>query len=219
MFSLGFGHSQSHGHRLAHSHRMTQTQSHAVSLELAQRRLDLVNAINDETYLPWATCGDQGSTPGCGHSFSLLDIMRGFTNDPADRTTKCPKCGRRQNAILRRTSDHSAAEIPFWCSHQTVVRLRDYGPMSLADLQHKDAGTFHSAVVHFGSIANAYKQAGFSDYTQRDALKGWEKIVEPCLGKMPDKMIAEVLGFTARRIGKLRRLKDIPVFRRSDLMS
>jgi len=70
-------------------------------------------------------------------------------------------------------------------------------------------------MTHFGSLANAFKKMGVK-YTKEEKTL-WHVKVQPFLGRMPDKMIAEVVGVGPALISALRRSYRIPRFSKLEL--
>lgn len=73
---------------------------------------------------------------------------------------------------------------------------------------------FHSARVHFGCLRSAYQQIRIP--YPHEEVQDWRTKVEPFLGKVTDKLIAEVVGQPIAEVRKLRRSKGIPRYKRGN---
>ena len=193
---------------------LSQQMEISQKMELAQRmtiaqkmtlRLALLQELTRTKYTPHGVC------PSCGRQLTLAEILKGFNRDPNDFTTICTGCGRRFEPKLRADrTDAGYAEVGFYCPTQTLAQLRGSEHLPPAELRTKYAAVYHSALVHFGGLRQAFSQNGVS-YTFDDVPEWKEKIV-PFLGQMPDSEIAKVVGVSPAMIGKMRRARKIPRF-------
>ncbi len=183
--------------RLSHSH------SQAITNHLIQLRVNLVSQIAGVVYDPSMNC------PTCKRHLTMLEVLKGYTNDPLDLRTTCPKCETRFEATLR----SGGTELVWYCPDQALHALRGNHGMSQKEILEWSPAVYHSALIHFGTISNAFKQLEV-EY-KHEEVTDWHGKVQPFLGKMPDTTIAEVVGTSAKKIGSLRRSLGIDPFRRS----
>jgi hypothetical protein len=187
--------------------RLTQKQKLAVANQIAGLRIALVSALWGVKYEPQAKC------PRCDRRLTPLEILKGFNDNPQDRTTQCPnkKCNYRFHANL----DSGGIQLQMYCPTQTLDALLGRQYMSPEEIQKWNPSLYHSAIVNFGSLKNAF--ARNSVKYEREELPPWHDRVMPFLGKLSDKMIGEVVGVSANIIGAIRRSYKIPAFKKSAL--
>lgn len=191
--------------------RLTQAQRVHLAQRIIQVRLEIVEAVWGAKYSPRAKCP---AGAGCGRELTAFEILQGFRDDPTDYTTACPGCGYRFQPILRTTFSTGSAEIPFYCALQTLEGLRGKESLSYDDLNKKHASLLHSASVHFGNISAAFEKIG-CDYPL-DVNLAWKEKVRPFLGKVPDTVIAEIVGTSRSSVRRLRVKHGIDVYRARD---
>lgn len=166
-------------------------------------RLELLQTLREEHCVPHAIC------PACEHQLTAIEILRGFTNDPLDFTTKCPQetCARRFEARLHRYlggSGQSTAEMRFYCAVQTTTQLSPtLASLLPEELRAAEPSLYFSALTHFGTLKRAFAEAKL-EYLHVE-VRDWQDKVTAFLGQMPDTIIAECVGVSARKISKLRR--------------
>lgn len=195
--SLSLGQSQTPRQELNQAQRQSLVQGH-----LLQLRLELIEQVRGEKYRPQATC------PKCNHSLTPLEIIRGFNRDPYDFTTSCTKCHHRFAPKLVHHGRLARTELPFYCDAQTQARLRGWETLSPDDLKQIEPALYHSAVVHRGTLKAAFAALDIV-YDFAEIVEPLRK-VEPFLGHLPDRMIAEIIGLKARAVGARRRELGIP---------
>lgn len=190
---------------LSVAQRAMAIQSHMLTL-----RLELTEALRGEKYSPWANC------PACGKGLKPVEIIRGFKEDPNDFTTECPKCKHRFKANLRHYIRGDYAELPFYCASQVLAQLQPLVAATIDEFKKKHPAIYHSAVVHHGTVRNAFQKIGIS-YTF-DETFDWKEKVKPFLGQLPDTIIAEVAGVCAATIRKFRKGRRIAACTRADML-
>lgn len=206
------------------SQRMSMRQTHALKqeqrLELAQRLeqnqllvanrrhvvfQDLLFRIRGEHYQPTATC------PKCSTVLQPAEIIKGFTTDPNDFTTECPHCKTRFETTMLSRQGAVSVEFRFYCASQTLGRLRGKEGLTLEELKKGELlPIYQSAVYHFGSVTNAFKQLNLQYRFER--LERWETKVHPFLGRLPDSEIASVVNVLPECITKMRREFKIKLY-------
>lgn len=194
--------------KMTHEMKLTHAQRLAVDGELLQLRLDVIEAVHGERFDP------RGDCPKCFHELTGLEILRGFNEDPNDATTECPKCKTRFAPKLHRGSHSGWTELAFYCPVQTLDRLPPLRELPLEQFEREHRAIYNSAIVHFGGLRQAYARLGMK-YAFETELD-WRKRVVPFLGKLPDTVLAGLVGAPAKQIGKLRREHRIPVYSRSE---
>lgn len=187
------------GHEIRNTHRtVLETQllaEHKIALKLG-----LIQEIRGEDYKP------KGDCPKCGRVLTPAEIIRGFNRDPQDYTTRCPKCGSRFVSFLmaRSRSGVGHAEMKFYCAIQTLDQLKGKEGLSPKELLKKNPAVYHSAIVHFGSIKNAFKQNGIV-YLHEEGVDGWKDKIQSFLGRLPDTVIANCVDKPVGIIRKMRK--------------
>lgn len=178
--------------------RLTQKQRLEQKLFL---RLALLHALRGEKHVPTGTC------PRCNKKMTPSEIMRGFNRDPNDFTTKCPKCKTRFEPRLVSKSRSGTLECKFLCAVQTLAKLPGKETLSPAELNRREHAMYQSALVHFGTMQEAFKKAGIA-YRFKEKVAINTK-VRRLLGRLPDAVIARYASVSARRISAMRRERGI----------
>ena len=159
---------------------------------------ELISEVRGVPLKPSARC------PNCTYQLQVVEILQGFTQDPQDVTTACPRCKTRFTAVLLERGQWSDyLELPFYCAIQTLDMLRGKGHLSPDALQKKHPAMYYSAVTHFGSIVQAFVRAGIL-YAYEDTVDDWKRKVVPYLGKLPDTVIASCVNVHVWSIRALR---------------
>jgi len=177
-----------------------------LSLSLTQRQTqrplqsyyqELLDVFWNEQYEPERKC------PRCSQNVTLEDIIAGFRNDPDDLTTECPHCKARfiAKAVFHR-SNLGYGTIQFICPIQVKSRLPDWLEESPSTIKKESPSVYASAVLHYGSLASAFKSIGL--VYEKEVLPDWKKKVVPFLGSMPDVVIASVAGVSRSSIQNYR---------------
>ncbi len=195
---------------------MRQEQRQTMRMSLEQRAayddhihglvISLSGAVRDERYEPVGQC------PICFTKMKPAEILRGFTDDPKDFTTKCPngKCQRRFAPRLICFGLGSQIELPYYCPCQVLGPLRSVSGRQPADIARELPGEYRSAIIHHGTLHNAFKQIGV-DYSFPE-ISGWEPKAQPFLGKLPDTVIARCCGVSPAVIRRRRHAAELPTF-------
>lgn len=186
-----------------------QKQELAISQALFDERLALVEALTDEVYAP------RGECPGCGRRLTTAEIAAGFSDSPTDIRTTCPGCRRRFVAQLVHSFRNamSSIEVSFYCPSQVLDALRNNGVMEPAMLLKENASLHRSAIVHYGTLRNAYERAGMGKYPYIERPK-WRTVAEPFLGQISDSEIAGCCGVSRTTIRAWRTSLGIEPFSR-----
>jgi hypothetical protein len=202
--------SMSASHQIAQVQRIRISQALSLSVSIAQLqyRRDLVEALHGEKFNP------KGKCPKCEHRLSDYEIMKGFRDDPSDYTTACPMCKHRFLPHLYHAIGlGGSTEVAFYCPAQTLQQMPKLANMPLDDLRTHHAAVYYSAVAHFGGLKQAFGKIGLTYAHEADL--DWKNRVGNFLGKMPDTVIAELVGAPVKQIQKLRREKGVPVYSRA----
>lgn len=182
--------------------RLTQEQRLEQKLSL---RLQLLHALLGEKYVPTGAC------PRCNKKLKPIEIMKGFNQDPNDFTTKCPKCKLRFAPRLVRKDISGTSECKFFCAVQTLAQLPGKEGLSLVELNKQHHSLYHSALVHFGTMREAFKKAGIAyRFKETHAINAKAKRL---LGQLPDAVIARYAGVPVHRISAMRRERNISRWR------
>lgn len=199
--------------RLQQAVALTQEQRLLIQTRMVQIRLDLHDAVYERRFEPKADC------PQCGRQLTVIEILKGFTSDPADVTTLCPSCKHRFPAQLHALLSHvSSMRVSFFCPSQTIARLRGFEHFNFEEIKRKDPSILYSALIHFGTLQNAFRQVGV-DYAEDPKPQSWQERIESFLGQISDRDIAEIVGVRRSDIAVLRRRRNIHAFRRRDLLA
>lgn len=205
---VGLSLSMGFSHRLEHRQLLSLEQRQEVVAALLMRRENLVVALRGENFRPTAQC------PKCFHTLSSIEILKGFSLDPHDYDTTCPKCRHRFSPRFVTSNEFSSASISFYCAIQTLDQLRNREVMSPEVWKEKDRAVYHSAIYHFGSLAAAYREIEIP-YEHKETLD-WRDKIRSFLGTMPDTEIASVIGVAVREIRKLRQSLGIERYLRTE---
>lgn len=206
--------SQGHSHELRHEQTVEQRLSHQWTLEtrLTRLRLELIAALHARQYKPDAHC------PACGHKLTLLEMLKGFNEDPHDRTTECPICNMRFPCQLATQVGEARMELAFYCPSQVRWFLRTTPNLNLLtpdEFQKMHPAYYHSVIAHFGTLCTAFKLEGLS-YTFME-LPEDEVIrqrIKPFLGKLTDTAMAEATGLALAKIRGWRRAARIAPYKK-----
>lgn len=151
----------------------------------------------------------------CKHTLTALEILKGFSTDPLDTTTACPKCGARNLPLLGYRTDSGSVIIEMLCASQTLYALRGWDMLSPKALEKHNPSAFKSAVYHFGGLAQAFKEIGVK-YAE-ESFDGWLEKVAEFLGRLPDTQIAKAINKPPSFVRGLRNKLGIKRFRKSEL--
>ncbi len=195
---------QGHRQELRQEQRLTQEQRQELRMAVLALRLDLIQEIHGRKYVIDANC------PQCRRKLTPVEVISGFNQNPDDYTTRCPRCAHRFEAQLEHTSGGISEFLMLYCPTQTLAQLRGKEGLTPDDLIRDNPSAFHSAITHFGSISNAFKEAGVQ--YQHEGLLDWRIKVIPFLGHLPDKEIANCVGVSSFVIRTLRKKHHIARF-------
>ena len=171
-------------------------------------RIDLAGSLAGVKYYPENSC------PNCHYQLKLSEILKGYSEDPKDLRTTCPKCRTHFEAKLR----SGAAQLRWYCPNQALYALQEGGNREVLkpeEIEKWNHSVYHSLLTHFGSITNAFKKLGVN-YTHGE-VPNWHDRVRPFLGNLPDTMIAEIVGVGRSVINALRKSYGISAFNRRKL--
>ena len=205
MMSLSMGQSMSQRPELSQRQEAVMLQAHTLSL-----RLQLLEEIRGFRYHPAGKC------PNCSRQLTPLEVITGFNDDPHDFTTVCTACGRRFEAKLRHASFAGDAELQFFCSAQALYQLEDLRDFDPDALQKHHPAVYHSVIVHHGTLRNAFSKIGIS--YRFDEVVDWKTKVVPFLGRLPDKVIADIVSISPRTVGALRKRHGISACTRESML-
>lgn len=210
---MNFSMEQGQGHGVSQTVKQTRTmgqkQDVAIQQTLLQRHRELVEAVRGTRYEPQARCGQ------CGCHLTDLEILKGFRDDPLDYTTECPKCHWRFEPRLHASTQLTSMDIMYLCPVQTLHKLQSLQDTPLDEFKRLHGTVYHSALTHFGGLKQAFAQLGMEYAFEADL--DWRKKVVPFLGKLPDTVIAKLLGASVWQVRRLRAAKSIAPFRVRDL--
>lgn len=192
MMSMSLGCSLQQRPELTQAQQVTLLQSHTLSL-----RLQLLAEIRGFQYHPAGKC------PNCSRQLTPLEIIKGFNNDPNDFTTVCTACNQRFEPKLKHHSALGAMELPFYCSVQALGQLEPLSAFDPDQLKKDHPAIYHSVIVHHGTLRNAFKKINVA--YQFDEVVDWKTKVAPFLGRLPDTVIAQIVGATAKSVSALRK--------------
>ena len=193
---------------------LTQAQKLAIRQAVFDKRLELVEALTGEVYSP------RGECPGCNRRLTTAEIAAGFSDSPTDIQTTCPSTHCRHRFVAKLIHSFrnamSQIEVSFYCPSQVLEALRNTGVMEPALLLEENASLHRSAVVHYGTLRNAYERAGFGKYPYNERPE-WRTVAEPFLGQISDSEIAGCCGVSRNTIRAWRTSLGIDAFSRSAL--
>lgn len=192
--------------------RLTMVQSLACLEIMIGRQQQMLRQLTGGDYHPNGVC------PRCEHRLTPAEIIKGFTSDPFDYTTKCPVCNYRfQPELTALTASGGRISYHFYCSTQTLEQLQDVSPsLTKEELRREHGAIFYSAVFHFGSIGAAFKKIGI-EYQHPEKPSEVDKL-EPFFGQLPDTAIASAANVPVRLVRRRRNELGIPPFRKSSLV-
>lgn len=185
---------------------MTQAQVLAVRMTI---RMELLQAIWGSEY------GDQFKVdeqcPSCRARLTLEEILKGFSAEPTDTFSTCPRCKARFQPQLRGLRTQSGdVELAFYCECQTLHALQGKENVPFAELVMTAYG--RSALIHFGSLTKAFATMGVKYTAEAEKRKGWQDRIATFLGRVPDTLIATVVGVSAKTVQKYRRERGVGAF-------
>jgi hypothetical protein len=169
-------------------------------------RIEMLDALWGDEY------GDFKVEERCSHCkmrLTLIQILQGFGADPEDTLSACLSCKNRFPPRFVGSSSHTDyIELSLWGPKQTLQRLKGKGNESFLSLVYTSFG--RSALIHFGGLKEAFAKIKVA-YRHEPPI-GWKRRVSPYLGRVPDQMIAEVVGTSRSAIRRLRDKTGIESF-------
>lgn len=192
--------------------RMSAEMRLKVETKLNKLMMSLISAVRGEKYKSEAEC------PKCSRKLKPLEILKGFSDDPTDFRTTCPKCGERFSARLVCRDATGSISVAFYCPSQTLDQLRSHvAPVVPQEFKRTYPNVYRSAIVHFGSLGAAFKEIGVA-YHHKE-VGAWKEKVKPFLGELPDAMIARIVEKSVSVVRRLRVSLGIATFRKSDAVT
>ncbi|PCI30102.1 hypothetical protein COB55_00910 [Candidatus Wolfebacteria bacterium] len=190
---IGIGHAIRH--KQAHVRKISRSQRLECQLDLL---IEITNAVHGDHFTPIGEC------PKCRHTPAPIVIMRGFLDNSYDTTTVCPNCGDRFQAYLIARGDFSSTRVQFWCPQQVLHWLgqEKRSDRTPDELMVENISVVRSALLHFGTLENAFRKIGNIYVHQID---DWKAKVQPFLGRASDRVIGECVGVTEHVIRTWRR--------------
>lgn len=210
---MGFGMSLSLGLTQSQSMSQRQEQRQTLKASLSQGLLLTMRIEILDTLFPGGRFHPRGKCPGCEHQMDEVEILKGFSADPYDTTTKCPKCSRRFEPRLVAGGMASTIELPFYCESQTVQKLRELGPLAFEVIEREHPAVLASARFYWGCLRTGFGKANIR--YDLDPPLTWQDKVKGFLGKCPDTLIAEVCSVSADSVRRLRNKHKIPAYRKA----
>jgi len=195
---------------MTQSLRLTQEQRLKLETQSINLRLELLKAIREEEYRPSATC------PKCSRKLTPVEIIRGFNQDPNDYTTCCTQCGHRFEPRLICHFDSGRAELPFFCSCQTLGQMSGKEHLTPQEFAKKHPAIYRSAIVHHGGVRKAFSKIGI-DYPYKE-VDEWKAKIEPFLGRLPDTVIAESVDVSPSTVRRYRSKLGISCFSKQKML-
>ncbi len=132
-----------------------QGQTQSLSLSLRQR-LSLKQQIS--FHFGNFITTPRGVCLKCGHKLSEKQIKKGFSDDPQEFRTTCPKCGHRFLAhliITHKNGRNQTENVVYMCTVQTLEQLKQIkekrGRIGIAYLAKKNRQLFYNIIRHWGS--------------------------------------------------------------------
>ncbi|HCB51942.1 TPA: hypothetical protein DEP21_05270 [Patescibacteria group bacterium] len=102
--------------------------------------------------------------PNCNHQLDDNQIIAGFSNDPYDFHTTCPKCRKKflSYLIIRDSETNEEKEltpIVFMCKVQTLQAMKTIkekrGKIGISYLGKNNRQLFYNMIRHFGTYGNS----------------------------------------------------------------
>lgn len=187
-------------------HKLTLEQRTRIMEAQFSTRMQLMEAVYGDRYTP------QGICPECNQKLSAVEILKGFTQNPDDITTLCPRCGYRFPPKLIHSRGGVKADMPFYCAAQTLNMLRGKSVFSPGEMMRLHPAVYHSALIHFGTLTNAFSRIAVR--YKEPSVPNWRDKIAHFLGLMPDTIIAECVNTHVHTIRKMRRRLGIRCYRK-----
>lgn len=193
---------QSLAQRLEHRQRLEQR----YSAQILAMRVNILSAL-----YPEGEFHPEGSCPSCGHKMSHEEILVGFSDDPHDTTTKCPKCSKRFQPRLASQSAATKIDLPFYCELQTLGMLEELEDDSFEEIQKRHPAVLASARYYWGTLTKGFALLDIE--FKGEPQLSWKDKVKGSLGQCSDSLIAEICGVSNSTVSRLRKKLGIPAYR------
>lgn len=178
-----------------------------VTLALLPIRSEIVAALYpDGNFQPGGSCSS------CGHNPTAEEILRGFSNDPFETTTACPRCSNRFQPRFIAQGNASSIELPMYCELQTLVKLEDLIGSSFEEIRRNHPAVLASARYYWGSLTAGFRLLEI-EFLGEPPVQ-WQERLGAFLGKVPDTMIAEIAGSSRSAVRSLRLKHKVPAYKR-----
>lgn len=187
---------------------LTTEQKQEAQCAIIGLRLELIQELRGMDFQIDARC------PNCGRKLNVAEVLKGFNRDPRDFNTTCPRCRHRFVSELIHKLPAGHIRLPFLCPTQTLDALSRLRHLKPEEMQKENPAAFNSAIVNFGSIENAFKEAQV-EY-QFEKMLSWKNKVIPFLGRLPDVEIARCVAVNTAVISRLRNKNKIARFNPRD---
>lgn len=144
---------------------LSQSFGQEQSLELEQRL-----SLSQRQMLSFGdfTTTSYGKCTKCGHELTEKEILAGFSDDPYDFRTTCPKCEEKflSNLMIKRDDDKDVnsgkekfEQVTFMCPNQTLNQMKTVkdarnGRIGITYLADHDRQLFYNIIRHWGTYEN-----------------------------------------------------------------
>lgn len=201
-YALGFAQATS---------RLSAKERELIDFQQAALRFELCEAVGKSGFVPHGPCMNLG----CPGQPAPPDAVREWVcREGADPPVCCSACGLPVDRRLRFEGflPGCSVETRFYGPAETGQRLLAEKDTPFRLLRHDHLGLYHSAISHFGGLRQAFDYLGavYGDAAQLD----WRAQVGDFLGKLPDTVIAEVVGASVADIRRRRQQAGQPPFTR-----
>lgn len=175
-----------------------------------QLRFEVISALNDFEY--WF----ENQCPKCGYLLNFLEVCGGFSKSSNNLNTGCPSCGKRFRPRLAWRQIWGIT-VGGWFEESllspAVVKscLRGLEMGTLDDIRKYHSTLYHSAIVHNGTLSNAFREAGSSRHVlgEFSGLREKAQRIQRFFGKLSDSEIARLSGLSTATVRSLRKKAGI----------
>lgn len=151
--------------------------------------------------------------PTCGWVLSKSERLMCYTTDLSNIKTRCYKCKSFYHAYIQLGD----CKYVLYAQRHIIFRLRNLWSKTPDEILKLHPAFYHSCVYNYGNITKAFLAAKIK-YIYKEN-QDWQEKVKPFLGKLTDKVIADVVRVDPSVITKLRKTNgDIPKFTRSKIL-
>lgn len=149
--------------------------------------------------------------PMCGLEMNKSQRILSYTTDPTNIKTRCFRCRSFYQAYIQLGENRYV----LYAKKHIIFRLRDLWSKTPEEICKIHPSFYHSCIYNYGNLTKAFQSAKIK-YTFVENEEWKEKVIQ-FLGKLTDKVIADVVGVEPAIISKMRRANgDIPKFVRSN---